>query len=347
MRNPSWLSAMLSAVLAAILFVGVAQAQSGPNVGSGGVLNAASLASDPTNVAAPGSIITIFGQGLGNTTASAGSFPLPTVIGNSAVLLGDSFIPLLFVSPNQINAQVPFETPTNGPTPMTVWVGGQPSETVFVTVRPTAPGVFTANSSGGGAALVFNSANRLVNSTNPAQVGQEIQVLTTGLGATISAGGAALVTGGPGGDQPTLFVPTASIGGTAAAVVSARAVSGQVGQYMVRMIVPDVPVGDHVVSITSDGRSSRAPHNGSRRPLRDQQPHQSVDLYWANFEWRQPGFVSGQDRRAGQHYFHLWKQSGFGICRGRSRSASPAASGYLGNHWKYTGSLAVSIERAN
>ncbi|MSO20389.1 MAG: hypothetical protein EXQ56_07975 [Acidobacteria bacterium] len=65
MRNPSW----LSAVLAAILFVGVAQAQSGPNVGSGGVLNAASLASDPTNVAAPGSIITIFGQGLGNTTA--------------------------------------------------------------------------------------------------------------------------------------------------------------------------------------------------------------------------------------------------------------------------------------
>lgn len=253
MRNPSW----LAVVLAALIFAGMGQAQNGPVVGSGSVFNAASLGADPTNVAAPGSIISIFGQGLASGAATAGGFPLPTVIGNSAVLLGDAFIPLLFVSPNQINAQVPFEL-SPGNVPLTVWVSGRPSATVSVAVRSTAPGIFTLNSSGVGPAIVSTTSGRPINGSNPAQVGQEIQVLATGLGALVGGAGQSAITGGPGGEQPTIFVPTATIGGQPAVVTSSRAVSGQAGQYWVNLIVPDLPVGDHIIAITSDGRTSRA-----------------------------------------------------------------------------------------
>ena len=248
---------LLGVVLAATLFGVVLHAQTGPVVSSGSVFNAASLGGDPTNVAAPGSIISIFGQGLATSTASAGGFPLPAVIGTTAVLLGDEFIPLLFVSPNQINAQIPFEASTDGAS-LTVWVSGRPSASVTVTIRRTAPGIFTANSSGVGPAIVAAANGRVINSTNPAQVGQEIQVLATGLGVTVGGGGPSLATGGPASDQATVFVPTVTIGGQSAVVISSRAASGQVGQYWVRMIVPDLPIGDHVIAITSDGRTSRA-----------------------------------------------------------------------------------------
>ena len=71
------------------------------------VVNAASF-----DTAVPrGCLISIFGTKLARATASATSLPLPSKLEDAAVLVGDLELaaPLYFVSPTQINAQLPFE----------------------------------------------------------------------------------------------------------------------------------------------------------------------------------------------------------------------------------------------
>src|ERR1039458_1003187 len=105
MRKYVW----FATVLALFLYANTGTAQTTiPTISSGGIVNAASLAADTTNLAAPGSMISIFGKNLARATASANGSPLPYNISGTVVQIGNVFAPLLFVSPTQINAQVPF-----------------------------------------------------------------------------------------------------------------------------------------------------------------------------------------------------------------------------------------------
>src|SRR5579871_5691120 len=70
------------------------------------VVNSASYV--PGN-AAPGSLATVFGSGLATTTATSVNFPLPTYLGNATVYVEGVAAPLLYVSPDQINFQIPWE----------------------------------------------------------------------------------------------------------------------------------------------------------------------------------------------------------------------------------------------
>jgi tetratricopeptide (TPR) repeat protein len=56
---------------------------------------------------APGSLVSIYGRDLAETRTAA-SAPLPVRLGGASVVIGGLPAPLLFVSPDQINAQVPF-----------------------------------------------------------------------------------------------------------------------------------------------------------------------------------------------------------------------------------------------
>src|ERR1035441_762629 len=75
------------------------------------VLNGASLGTH----LCPGSLASIFGSNLASATASAQSIPLPTQLSGTQVLVQDPSMPgpiiapLYFVSPGQINFQIPFE----------------------------------------------------------------------------------------------------------------------------------------------------------------------------------------------------------------------------------------------
>jgi hypothetical protein len=71
-------------------------------LGARGIVNS----NDGTANIKPGSFITITGQNLATATTSD-TIPLPTVLGGSCVVLSDVALPLLSVSPTQINAQVP------------------------------------------------------------------------------------------------------------------------------------------------------------------------------------------------------------------------------------------------
>src|SRR5207302_3025784 len=103
------------------------------------VVNAASF--QASNIA-PGSIVSLFGTNLAEGAASALTVPLPKSLGGVSLTSQNVAAPLFFVSPTQINAQIPFETPP-GAANLTVSVSGAASPaTASVTIRPAAPGLF-------------------------------------------------------------------------------------------------------------------------------------------------------------------------------------------------------------
>lgn len=106
-------------LLLCLLFLAAApaaQAQT-PAINLQGVVNAATgRSASSVPVAARGSLVSIYGDNLSGTTASANRLPLPTQLPGTGtqVFFGGIAAPLFYVSPTQINAQVPFELPNSG-----------------------------------------------------------------------------------------------------------------------------------------------------------------------------------------------------------------------------------------
>jgi uncharacterized protein (TIGR03437 family) len=101
------------------------------------------------------SIVAAFGIGLSADTAVANTLPLPTQLAGTSVKVKDSMgierlAPLFFVSPNQINYQMP---PGTAAGTATVTVNAAAGNTISGTtqVAAVAPGLFTANANGQGA----------------------------------------------------------------------------------------------------------------------------------------------------------------------------------------------------
>jgi uncharacterized protein (TIGR03437 family) len=99
---------------------------------------------------APGTLVKIMGNNLSETLASAdlSKDPLPTELGRVQVYFNGIRAPLLYVSPTQINAQIPFEF--TGTTSVNAYVrtqlaSGQIRVTtpVAVTIVKQNPGIFT------------------------------------------------------------------------------------------------------------------------------------------------------------------------------------------------------------
>ena len=84
-----------------------------PTLTAAGIVHAASFV--PVTGRLPqGGIVSLFGTNLAKSTATAGSVPLPIVLPaaqgqGTRVMIGNIPAPLFYVSPNQINLQVPLE----------------------------------------------------------------------------------------------------------------------------------------------------------------------------------------------------------------------------------------------
>jgi len=70
-------------------------------------------AADFTSGLAPGGLISVFGQQLSPVNLATREIPLPTALGDSCLTVNGLAVPMLFVSPGQLNAQMPFETVGN------------------------------------------------------------------------------------------------------------------------------------------------------------------------------------------------------------------------------------------
>ena len=109
------------------------------NMSIGGLANGASFQQS----FAPGMIASVFGSNLAPSTQTAGSLPLPlTMAGVSATVNGVP-APLYYVSPTQLNIQIPYETGA-GTAVLGVTSNGQAASSVFQ-VAASAPGIFTSS----------------------------------------------------------------------------------------------------------------------------------------------------------------------------------------------------------
>ena len=227
-------------------------AEAAPVIGEGGIVNGASFA--PEAAVSPGSIASLFGMNLAAATEAVTALPLPTMlagaevlVAGTQVLVNDTPAPLFFVSPSQINFQMPFEV--TGPTvPIAVVSGGVRGPEVMVNVAPAAPGIFTAVPGGSGQGAILNEDFSPNSAENPAAVGSVVQIFATGLGGTDPP----LATGQPGASSPpfnlTAMVPVVMIGGASAEVLASGMAPGFVGLYQVNARVQAAtPAGDEVL----------------------------------------------------------------------------------------------------
>jgi uncharacterized protein (TIGR03437 family) len=217
-----------------------------PTTTSAGIVDAASY----TRSAAPGGLISIFGSNLAQEDAAASGTPLPQTLKGVVVKINGTPAPLLYVSPGQINAQVPFATPVGSAT-LVVESGGRASQPVQFQVTAAAPGVFTLP--GGNHAIAQNHPDYSLNtSDNPVLPGGYVVLYVAGLGQTDHP----VEDGAPppyGILCRALADVTVKIGGKDAEVLYAGLTPGFIGLAQINLKVPDVPAGEQPVEITVGG----------------------------------------------------------------------------------------------
>ena len=101
----------------------------------------------------PGGIASLFGENLAAAPLQAGALPLPTKLGGTTVTVNGIAAPLFYVSPSQINFQVPasIAVPSYGAYSqasiiVTTPAGSSAAATADVYVYN--PGIFTQNAQG-------------------------------------------------------------------------------------------------------------------------------------------------------------------------------------------------------
>ena len=215
-----------------------------------GVVNSAGFHTGPVS---PGSSASVFGRGFATTSANSFTVPLPTRLAGATVTVNGIEAPLFFVSPTQINCQLPVEIGT-GPATIVVTRAGIASEPETFTVSLAAPGIFIDLSR----PIVQNQDGSINTPFNPAPRGSVVIVWVSGIGPTEpprSTNTAAPIA--------PLYVATsdvsASIGGIDAAVQFIGLAPGFIGLGQANLWVPAVADGEHPIVITVDGVESNAP----------------------------------------------------------------------------------------
>jgi uncharacterized protein (TIGR03437 family) len=234
-----------------------------PIVNPSGSVNAASFASQPI---VAGSVVSVFGTNLASGVVTASGLPLPTALGGISVRMNGVAVPLFFVSPLQINLQVPWELTGQPQASLGVTADGIPGDAVIVNLAASAPGIFTMNQQGSGQGAVLIAESGEVASVAGSIKGRTARPVTRGSFVSIYCTGLGAVNNGPvtgaGATNiplsPTVTVPSVAIGGESANVVFSGLAPGFVGLYQVNAQVPvSAPTGEAVpLVLTQNGVAS-------------------------------------------------------------------------------------------
>lgn len=199
-----------------------------PKMSPGGVVNAATYRAGLV----PGSLAVVYGSSMARQGESAGVWPLPLSLANVEVSVNGVAAPLLFVSPQQINFQVPWNL-AEGAASVEVTVDGARADALGVQLVHAAPGIF---------GVAHGSDFTPVNASQPASAGELLSVFGTGLGpVTLRV---------PDGDATplgTLSTSTeavhAMLNGAPLEVQFAGLAPGHAGVYQVNVKLPSNSVG--------------------------------------------------------------------------------------------------------
>lgn len=201
-------------------------------------------AADQSSSLAPGGLISLYGQQLSPVNLASKEIPLPTALGDSCLTVNGLPLPIIFVSPTQINAQMPYEA--TGQVTMVLRTPGGVSDNFNLVVKPAAPSVFRTGTAGPDtnlATIVRDTNNIIVTASNPVHRGDTLVIYLTGMGQTNPA----MTAGLPSPSDPpaiALISPKVDLGGTALNVLYAGLTPGQVGVYQINVSVPaKAPLG--------------------------------------------------------------------------------------------------------
>ncbi len=235
-----------------------------PAVYPTGILNAASYAAG--SGVAPGSIVSVFGVDFATGLSLYNSATLPSSLGGASLEVMDAAAgvnlpaPMFYVSPGQMNVQIPWETAPGDATTLQPILSGAAGGASSVTIQFFAPGIFTVDQSGGGQGSVTNAATgRLAAETGkypsaqPIRRGEYISIYCTGLGYVDNPP----PDGAPAPAKPlanTYFSPIVTIGSAQANVTFSGLAPGFIGLNQVNAQVPtNAPTGSAVPLAISDG----------------------------------------------------------------------------------------------
>ena len=217
-----------------------------PSAGPVEYLQSGSSATQVLSIA-PGSLISIYGYDLALSTAQATSTALPTTLAGTTVTANGRPIPILFASPQQINAYLPQDL--LGATKLQV-TNSHGQDSASLCLVPAAPAAFSLDGSGSGAAAALHAlSGQPVTSGNPAAAGEYISLFVTGLGVTYQSGGVSYA-------SAPVFVVMA--GGTVPASFAGSA-PGFVGLYQVNFQVPSAAQHGPNTLVVASGRYFSSP----------------------------------------------------------------------------------------
>jgi uncharacterized protein (TIGR03437 family) len=228
-----------------------------PAIAAGGVVNAAS--NTIAQGLAPGSYISIYGGALATSTESYSTKYLPVSLANVSVSFDDGGVSqpghLSFVSPTQVNVQIPWEFQGHSTVQMKVSWNYLYGNVYTLRLAQYAPGIFAA---AGNALVVDANTASVVSATSPARRGDTLELYLNGLGP---------VTLTPPSGQPTPSTqplsytsvqPSVTIGGVAAQVQFSGLAPGYVGLYQVNAVVPsNAPSGNQPLVVSIGGVASQ------------------------------------------------------------------------------------------
>ncbi len=236
-----------------------------PQISENGVVSASAFGAYP--FAAPGSFLEIYGSNLSGDTArgwSPADFSptggAPTNLEGVSVTVGGQRAFVNFVSPNQVNVQVPSTVSVNTTLPVVVTSRGQVGAAFPLSIRARAGGLLApASYKIGDRQFVYAArANGAATSpTDGVSGGETIILYGTGFGAVspFSFNYAGQIV--PADRLYTLGFPTEfKIAGQTCRIAFQGLISGFVGLYQFNVEVPfGIPPGDHRLEVTQSSEA--------------------------------------------------------------------------------------------
>ena len=236
---------------ASVLVSGSVTAGTGPQLAPHGTVNA--FNPQVGGGLAPGTIIAIYGTNLSSGTAQPDSIPLPAALAGSSVLIAGLPAPLFYVSPGQINAQVPFELDPAKNYQVVVQSGGALTTPESIQLTPAAPSLAVL---GDGTLLAQHGDGSLVSPSSPARPGEFVVAYLLGMGATDTPVPSGSASPGDPLARPAI-APVLTIGGNPSPVAFAGLTPGLVGLYQMNFQVPpDAPDGNLPVVVSQADMAS-------------------------------------------------------------------------------------------
>jgi uncharacterized protein (TIGR03437 family) len=231
-----------------------------PFVSENGVKNAAG--DTPSGTVGPGSDIAIFGDNLAATFKAAPAGELAQALDDVWVTLNDRLLPLFYISPQQINAQL-FSDLQDGEYTLTVHHTTQKDASRSFIVKRDSPGLFEWHPQQGEATVAaFRENGTMLTADNPATPNETISIYGTGFGLYDQN----LVDGFPtptSGNWNVVDPVKVTVDGQTYTPVSARAANGLIGMVVLRVkLTGTLPSGLVTTKVTVgnvDSNTSKLP----------------------------------------------------------------------------------------